>query len=178
MAFVTLREIDESDWPALLHCLGDPETVRHTEFEPFTEASAQWLVQWAREKQQEDPRLTFVFGVTLSPDAPIAGIATLIIRNLSLGEADVGVIIGQGQWGHGYGTAAVRALLTLGFETLHLHRITGECDPENLGSALVLEKAGMRREGFLREYRKQKGRWVDRLLYAILDRDWPTLPVG
>ena len=71
----------------------------------------------------------------------------------------------------------MRDLLALGFETLHLHRITGECDPDNLGSARVLEKAGMVREGYLREHRRQKGRWVDRLLYAILDRDRLTLPV-
>ena len=172
-----LREIHEDDWPALLHCLGDPETVRYTEFEPFTEASARWLVQWALEKKQEQPRTVFAFGLTVLPDAPIVGIATLTIRDLDLGEADVGVIIGRGHWNSGYGAAAVRALLTLGFETLHLHRITGECDPENFGSARVLEKAGMVREGHLRGHRYQKGRWVDRLLYAILDGDWLMLPV-
>ena len=178
MVSVVLRELDESDWPALQCCLGDAETVRYTEFEPFTEASARRLVQWAREKKREEPRTAFVFGVMLSPDAPIIGVATLTIRDLALGEADVGVIIGRGHWGHGYGAAAVRGLLALGFDTLHLHRVTGECDPDNLGSARVLEKAGMRREGYLREYRRQKGRWVDRLLYAALDRDRLTFPSG
>lgn len=177
MASITLRELHESDWPALLHCFGDAETVRYTEFEPFTEASARWLMQWALEKKQEEPRLVFVFGVMLSPDTPVVGIATLTIRNPALGEADVGVMLGREQWGHGCGASAVRALLALGFETLRLHRITGECDPENLGSARMLEKAGMRREGCLRECRRQKGRWVDRLLYAVLDRDRLTLPV-
>ena len=172
-----LRELDESDWPALLHCLGDAETVQYTEFEPFTAASARWLTQWAREKKQEDPRSVFAFGVMLSPDEPVVGIATLTVRNLALGEADVGVIIGCEHWGRGYGTAAVRDLLALGFGTLRLHRIIGECEPENLGSARMLEKAGMVREGCLREHRRQKGRWVDRLLYAILDRDRLTLPV-
>ena len=140
MTFVILREIDESDWPALLHCLSDAETVRYTEFEPLTEASARWLVSWAREKQREETRTVFAFAVIVSPDAPIVGVATLTIQDFGLGEADVGVIVGRGQWGHGYGTAAVRDLLALGFETLHLHRITGECDPDNLGSARVLEK--------------------------------------
>ena len=35
----------------------------------------------------------------------------------------------------------------------------------------------MKREGCLREHRRQKGRWVDRILYAILDYDRLTLPV-
>ncbi len=172
MVSVTLRELHESDWPALQHCLSDAETVRYTEFEPFTEGAARWLVSWAQEKKQEEPRSVFAFGLTASPDAPVIRIATLTIRDFSLGEADVGVIVGREQWGNGCGTAAVRELLALGFDTLHLHRITGECDPENLGSARVLEKAGMVREGCLREHRRQKGRWVDRLLYAVLNRDW------
>ncbi len=172
-----LRELNKDDWPALQHCLGDPETVRYTEFEPFTEATARWLVQWAQEKKREEPRIIFAFGIAVSPDTPIIGIATLTIRDLDLGEADIGVIIEREQWGHGYGSAAVRDLLALGFDTLHLHRISGECDPGNRGSARVMEKAGMRCEGHLREHRKQKGRWVDRLLFAVLDRDWLTLPV-
>ena len=166
-----LRELDENDWPVLQQCLGDAETVRYTEFEPFTEESARWLVQWAKDKKQEEPHAVFAFGVAVSPDTPLVGVATLTIRDLSLGEADVGVIIGREQWGHGYATAAVQAVLALGFDTLGLHRITGECDPDNRASARVLEKAGLVREGCLREHRYQKGRWVDRLLYAALDRD-------
>ena len=163
-----LRELRESDWPALQACLSDTETVRYTEFEPFTEASAQWLIKWALEKKQEEGRTVFVFGVTSSPGAPVIGVATLTIRDLTPGEADVGVMLGRMHWGHGYGTAAVQQLLTLGFDTLHLHRITGECDPANLSSARVLKRAGMVREGYLRECRRQKGHWVDRLLYAGL----------
>lgn len=72
----------------------------------------------------------------------------------------------------GKGYATVNELLTLGFGQLNLHRIFAECDPANLGSARVMEKANMIREGHLRECRWQKGQWVDRLLYAILDRDW------
>lgn len=173
-----LRELDENDWPALQQRLGEAETVQYTEFEPFTEASARWLVQWVLEKKRDEPRLVFAFGLTVSPETPIIGIATLTVRDLSLGAADVGVIIGREHWGKSYGSAAVRDLLTLGFDTLHLHRITGECDPDNRGSARVLEKAGMVREGCLRECRRQKGRWVDRLLYAALDRDRLTLQGG
>ncbi len=42
-------------------------------------------------------------------------------------------------------------------------------EPENVASARVLEKVGMRREGRLRDHRYAKGRWRDSLLYAILE---------
>lgn len=167
-----LREIRADDWPALQACLGDAETVRLTEFGPLTEAGALGLVSWALEARRKEPRQAFVFAVRLPPEAGLIGIATLIIRDAELREADIGFIIGREHWGRGYATAAARKLLELGFGTLGLHRIYGECDPANLGSGRVMEKAGMVREGLRRERLWQKGRWVDRLLYAILDREW------
>ncbi len=169
---MTLRELQEDDWRALQTCLGDEETVRFTEWEPLTEAVAQGMVRWAVEAQQKEPRQAFVFGISPTPDPALIGIATLTVRDFALREADIGVIVGRRHWGIGYATVAVRDLLRLGFGPLHLHRIYGECDPANLGSARVMEKAGMVREGLRRECLWQKGRWVDRLLYAVLDREY------
>ena len=167
-----LREMQEDDWPALQARLGDEETVRFTEFEPLTEAAARGLVGWALEARQKEPRQVFVFAIQLPPDTGLIGIATLTVRDFALREADIGFIVGREYWGNGYATVAVRELLALGFGTLGLHRVYGECDPANFGSARVLEKAGMVREGLRRECLWQKRRWVDRLLYAVLDREW------
>ncbi len=171
MAKSTLRELEENDWPALQMCLADEETVRLTEWEPLTEAEARGLVSWARQARQAAPRQAFVFAIRLPPETGLIGIATLTVRDFALREADIGVIVGRKYWGRGYGTKAVRELLALGFGTLALHRIYGECDPANLASARVMEKAGMVREGLRRECLWQKGRWTDRLLYAVLDRE-------
>jgi [ribosomal protein S5]-alanine N-acetyltransferase len=45
-----------------------------------------------------------------------------------------------------------------------------------VGSAHVLEKLGMRQEGWLRENEFYKGRWWDTLMYAVLDREWQAQP--
>ena len=42
----------------------------------------------------------------------------------------------------------------------------------NAGSARVLEKLGMEREGRLRHDVRRKGEWHDSYLYAILEPDW------
>ena len=46
------------------------------------------------------------------------------------------------------------------------------CAAESVALARVLENIGMRQEGRLREDAWMQGRWWDRLLYAILDREW------
>ncbi len=72
-------------------------------------------------------------------------------------------------------TEALRTLLRFGFEGLGAHRICAECDPRNVASARVMEKAGMRREAYFRQIRTYGGAdgdWHDSLLYAILNDDW------
>ena len=69
-------------------------------------------------------------------------------------------------------TEAAAALLRLGFEGLGLHRIIGRCDGRNRGSAMVMERNGMRREAHLIENEFVKGEWTDELIYANLRREW------
>jgi RimJ/RimL family protein N-acetyltransferase len=63
------------------------------------------------------------------------------------------------------------ALLAYAFEELRVYRVYATCSPENSASARVLEKIGMRREGYLRENLEAKGRRRDSLLFAKLSTD-------
>ena len=75
-------------------------------------------------------------------------------------------------WGHGYATEAARAWIAFGFASLDKHGIQAYCDVQNAASARVLEQAGMRREGFLRQHLLVRCRWRDSYLYDILEDDW------
>lgn len=71
-------------------------------------------------------------------------------------------------------SSAARAMLSFGFRSLHLHRIWANCISENIGSARVLEKIGMKREGELRNHEYFKDRWWNTLMYGILEDEWET----
>jgi len=75
-------------------------------------------------------------------------------------------------WGQGYATEAACEMVRFGFVELGLHRIWSWCVADNVGSAHVLEKVGMRLEGRQRDKEHYKGRWWDRLLYAVLEDEW------
>ena len=49
---------------------------------------------------------------------------------------------------HGWGGAASGVLAAM---EAALHPVTATCDPDNIGSWRVMEKLGMRREGYERE---------------------------
>ena len=65
-----------------------------------------------------------------------------------------------------------RAVLSIAFEELGLHRVIGRLEPRNIASARVLEKLGMRREAHFVENEYLKGEWQSEAVYAILDREW------
>ena len=67
-------------------------------------------------------------------------------------KADMGYVLARPEWGRGLMTEAGRAVLREASQRRELHRFWGVCDVENAGSARVLEKIGMTREGTLRRW--------------------------
>ena len=63
-------------------------------------------------------------------------------------------------------------MVEFGFRKLKLHRMSSRCIAENQASARVLEEAGLRLEGRLRENEYFKGRRWDTLLYGLLKSEW------
>jgi RimJ/RimL family protein N-acetyltransferase len=167
-----LREFVESDWHAVLAYQADPLYLRYTPWTYRTEADVRQFVHWFIVWQEERPRKKFQFAITLRGQERLIGNCGIRMRSPGAHEADIGYEFDSRYWGRGYATEAARAMLTFGFGTLGLHRIWAHCIAENVASARVLEKIGMRREGRLRENEWMKGRWWDTLVYAILDYEW------
>lgn len=100
----------------------------------------------------------------------IGGVAIRVSNSNKVGW--IGYCLKRSFWNKGYATEATRALLKFGFEYLRLHRVFATCDSVNVASARVLEKAGMKREGHLREFKCVTGQWKDSLIYAMLEQEW------
>ncbi len=69
-------------------------------------------------------------------------------------------------------TEAVRAVIAFGFRTLQLNRIEARCEIKNIASARVMEKAGMKFEGILRQHAFYKGAFRNFKMYSILRKEW------
>ncbi|MBN2533674.1 MAG: GNAT family N-acetyltransferase [Spirochaetales bacterium] len=74
----------------------------------------------------------------------------------------------------GYCTEACKHIIDYAFKQLNAHRIVSYCNPKNIASWRVLEKTGMKREGYFREKaffrRDENGNplWHDCLAYGLL----------
>jgi [ribosomal protein S5]-alanine N-acetyltransferase len=175
-ARLVLREFVEADWPALYAFESDPEAVRYQSYDPRTAEGCRDLIRLCLADRAEQPRRVYDLAVVRCEEGDLIGRCGLKLVDPALREGKLWYILHRAHWGQGYIPEAARALLDFGFAGLGLHRVWADCDPANAASIRVLEKLGLRREAHFRENARLKGAWVDSLIYAVLDREWPTRP--
>lgn len=167
-----LREFTAGDWPVVLGYQSDPRYLRFYESTGQTEQGARDFVAMFLAQQQADPRIKFQLALVLKTTGQVIGNCGVRLKQPGAYEADIGYELAPEHWGNGYATEAARTMVGFGFTHLGVHRIWSWCIADNVGSAHVLEKLGMRQEGRLRENEFFKGRWWDTLLYGILESEW------
>jgi [ribosomal protein S5]-alanine N-acetyltransferase len=167
-----LRELVEDDWRAVLAYQSTPEYLRFYEWTERTPESVQAFLRMLIGFQHETPRSKFQFAVVLPENGQLIGNCGMRVRDPVLRAGDIGYEFDPLFWGHGYATEVAHAMLAFGFAELGMHRIAAICVADNVASAHVLEKIGMRQEARFREHEWFKGRWWDTLVYAILDHEW------
>lgn len=112
------------------------------------------------------------WGVVLKDEGKIIGTCDYISCNDTHRRAEIGYALARPCWGRGIMTEAVRKILDYGFRVKNFNRIQAMCDVPNIGSARVMEKAGMIYEGILREYMIQHDSARSVKVYSILKGEW------
>ncbi len=88
-------------------------------------------------------------------------------------STEIDVVIGHPAYrDRGYGTDAILAFLAFLFDTVGLHRVWLATYDYNLRAQRVYEKLGFVREGLMRQSDWVDGRWVDSVIYGILEHEF------
>jgi RimJ/RimL family protein N-acetyltransferase len=174
-----LREFEEKDLLQAHEYLSDPEVFRYMIGGSADQQQSKESIQKIIEARREKPRLDYSLVVTLKEKDRVIGGSRVRILDPTvnivyrlLGPAYIGFWLNRRFWRQGYGTEMARALLSFGFDELRLQRIFAWCDAENISSAKILEKIGMRREGVFVKNWMVRNTWRDAFLYAMLDSEW------
>ena len=172
---LTLRDYQEEDYGAVHGVRSNPLVARYRAAKPDTPDDTRAFLVRARESARQRPRTQYRLAVVLRETGTVMGGCALNgTPDPDTREGGIGFYLSQPCWGNGYTTEAATALVGFGFETLNLHRIYGDCAPENGASARVMRKIGMRQEGHQRENFWTGDGWQDSLLFAILDHEWKS----
>jgi [ribosomal protein S5]-alanine N-acetyltransferase len=169
---LSLREFRASDESDIHAYASDPEVVRLMIWGPNTPEQTRTYLRRALARQDEWPRPSVGLAMELGSQRRMIGSIELRIQDEANRAADIGYVLTRSEWGRGYMSEAVGAILDVAFRRLELHRVWATCDPRNHASYRVMEKVGMRREAHFRKDVMEKGEWRDSYLYAILAEEW------
>ena len=146
-----LRDFVKDDWQRVLEYQSKPLYLRYNEWTERTPEAVQDFVGWFLDHQKQTPRIKFQLAVTLKSNDLLIGNCGIRMNKPEAFQADIGYELDPSYWDQGYATEAARAIVDFGFSRFGLHRVWSWCVADNAGSAHVLEKLGLRQEGYLRE---------------------------
>ena len=100
--------------------------------------------------------------------------AQVEVREQAAGtQVEIGYVVDPAYGGQGYATEAVREELRICFEELGVRRVIAQCFADNQPSWRLMERLGMRREQHTKQDSLHRsGKWLDGMMYALLDEEW------
>ncbi|URM32677.1 GNAT family N-acetyltransferase [Cytobacillus firmus] len=158
-----IRKFKSEDWQAVYEYTSNSEVMRYIPESVFTEEAAKEFIRKNIEKADHFP-------VFIEGDILIGHIG--FHKYFGNHTYEIGWVFNPKFYNKGYASEAAYAVLKYGFEKLGLHRIIATCQPENPPSYRVMEKIGMRREGFFKKCIPHGDEWWDEYYYAILKEEW------
>ncbi len=147
--------------------LSDPEVAKYEYFYP-TENSEQvekFILRYQKERNEKEE---ITWGIIAKTSKKLIGTCCLGDFSESARRAEVGYAMARNEWGKGYATEAIKAIVEYGFAEMNLNRIEAFITPGNVASIRVLEKIGFIKEGHVRERDLIKGELVDGIIMSKL----------
>ena len=86
-------------------------------------------------------------------------------------RAEIGYALSPEYWGKGYMYETLNRLVRFGFKIMKLHSIEANVNPENEKSKKALEKIGFRQEAYFRENYLFNNKFLDSIIYSLLEKD-------
>ncbi|CQR25419.1 GNAT family acetyltransferase [Streptococcus varani] len=114
------------------------------------------------------------YGITLKGENRIIGSVDFNNRHAE-DILEIGYLLHPDYWGQGIMTEAVEALLEVGFDLLHLHKIELACFDYNYASCRIAEKCGFTLEASVRDRRDAQDNRCRDLRYGLLRSEWEAL---
>jgi ribosomal-protein-serine acetyltransferase len=87
-------------------------------------------------------------------------------------SSSIGYWVDAAQQGQGLITRSCTVMLHYLFHEMALHRVEIRCGTENRRSCAIPERLGFTREGVVREAEWVNDRWVDLVVWGMLEQDW------
>lgn len=166
---LSIRPWEADDAPVIVDALSDTgvtDNLRDGLPKPYTEADARDYIAFAQTAGEG----AYAFAIVVDGET-VGSIQLTRQQNIHRRTAELGYYVVRRRWGSGVCTEAVRQICRFAFENTDLLRVFAEPFAENAASCRVLEKAGFKLEGVLRQNAVKNGEVRDMRLYSLVRED-------
>lgn len=168
-----LRTFHHTDLDAFLAYRNDPLVALYQSWDlPYSREQGLAFVDEMKKARPGEAGVWFQIAIELKATGAMIGDCVFCPLKEDARQAEIGFSLARAYQRQGYAGEAIRRLLDYLFGELELHRVRAICDVENVASARLLERVGMRREAHFIESFWIKGQWSSEYWYAILRREW------
>jgi RimJ/RimL family protein N-acetyltransferase len=143
---VRLRAVERSDAARFYAWINDREVTEHLGVRyPMSYASEE---EWAERASAANSDTTSQFAIEIAETGEHIGNCGMHDVSPLDRSTEVGILIGAKEhWGRGYGSDAMRTLVTFGFRDMNLRRVMLLVDEDHPGAIKAYERVGFKHEG-------------------------------
>ncbi|MFV5696262.1 GNAT family N-acetyltransferase [Flavobacterium sp. LB3P122] len=164
-----LRRVDASDVNEIFDLRSNSETMKYIP-RPLVKTIEDALEHIDMIDNKIETNEGINWAITLKNDPKLIGIIGHYRIKPEHFRAEIGYMLLPEFNGKGIMPEAVKEAVRYGFEVMQLHSIEAIIDPENFGSEKVLQKSGFVKEAHLKENEFYNGRFLDTVIYSILNK--------
>ena len=148
----------------------DPEVTRFLTWSPHesVEVTRYVLNEWIPQYENGD---YFNWAMILKENGKLIGNISVVSLREITDEALIGYCMSKAYWGNGYMPEALKAVADYLFDVVGINRLMATHDVKNPKSGRVMQKAGMKYEGTLRQAGHNIQGVCDASVYSIIRSD-------
>jgi aminoglycoside 6'-N-acetyltransferase len=168
-----VRNFTASDLEAFLAYRNDPAVAKYQSWSvPYPREMGEALIAEMKDVHAPKQGEWLQLALELKETCALIGDMAFCIKDDDVRQAVIGFTIASAYWKKGFATEALSTLLDYLFEDIDMHRVTADCDTENVGSWKTLEKLGFRREAHFVESLLIGKEYTSEYHYGLLQREW------
>lgn len=164
-----LRRIAKEDVNEIFALRSNKETMKYVP-RPLAKTEEEALQHIALIDSKIENNEGINWAITLKGNPKLIGIIGHYRIKSEHFRAEIGYMLLPEYQGKGIVSEAIKETVRYGFEIMKLHSIEAIIDPENFASGRVLQKNGFVKEAHLKENEYYNGRFLDTVIYSILNK--------
>lgn len=164
-----LRRITKEDVNEVFELRSNKETMKYVP-RPLAKTKEDALGHIANIEERIIKNEGINWAITLKNDPKLIGLIGHYKLKPEHFRSEIGYMLLPDFHGKGIISEAVEELIKYGFNVMKLHSIEALIDPENTASERVLQKNGFVKEAHLKENEFYEGRFLDTVIYSLLNK--------